>query len=788
MSPTVVFFVGLGLLGLFVAYFGTDSDKNKRLFGTILTIAAVIFCIISVQRLGLQQGIDLKGGSSFTLKVQPGPDGVITQSALEQARTVLRKRLDPEGKSDLLITEQGEDTLILQMPGVADDQRESVRKKIEEVALLELRMVHPQSASLAARVLSGEHLEPGYEVKQYRVTEDDDKEREEGGLLVTKFPDLTGDSISRAFPAYDAQGWTVNIVFNSEGKTTFGELTAANVGQRMAIVMDNEILSAPVIRTPIVGGQCEISGSFTEAQARALSSNLENPLKNPLVIQEERSVDASMGADTVKQGIYAGVAGLGITLLFMLIYYRIAGVIALIGLTVNIVLLFGAMALFGFTFTLPGIAGIVLTIGMAIDANVLIYERLREEMQAGKSLRAAVEASYEKAFSAIFDANATTFITATILFIVASGQVKGFAVTLTIGIIASMFAALIVTRVCFGWTVGGPIKKVGMGNLIGERHFDFLGKRKICGILSITAVVLCLGGVVYKGDSSLGIDFKGGALVSLKTEVGKEVDVEKIRQTLDGMKFTDAQRNEKAIQELTVQEQASATNEGENYIDIRADFGSGEAIENALTKEFGTDSFSISTDQVGPSIGKALLWRSVAALLLGLLGILIYVTIRFEFSFALGALVALFHDLIITMGIVVLSGYEFSLVLVGAFLTIAGYSINDTIVVFDRIRESLLTKRGNIRDVMNEAINATLGRTLLTSLTTLVMLITLYYFGGSALKSFSFTIIMGIVVGTYSSIFVASPIVYWWARVRNKSLRREVLDSDQQKVEAATGN
>ncbi len=781
MPPVAIFTSGLVLLGLFVAYFGADTDARKRLYGTVLTILLAVFCVYTVipPKETIKLGIDLKGGSSFQVGIKPKEgETLVSESAREQARTILRKRLDPDGKNDLLITPQGDNSLEIQMPGVKEEDRADVRTKIEQVANLELRIVHQNSASLIPQIEAGTHVEPGFVIREYRKS--DDPDARSGKELVSSVPDMTGKSISSAHAALYPKGWVILLDFDSKGGKAFGELTTANTGRQMAILMDGEVLSAPNINEPILGGSCEISGSFTRESATALASALENPLENALVIEGERSVDATMGADTIKQGVYAGIAGLLATLVFMVVYYRLAGLIAVFGLFLNVLMIFSAMALFGFTLTMPGIAGVLLTIGIAIDANVLIYERLREEMQAGKSVGAAIETSYEKAFSAIFDANATTLITAVILFTVASGLVKGFALTLTLGVLSSMFAALLVTRVCFNWGIkSGAIKKLSMCHLISSKNFDFLGKRKVCAIASLAAIILSMGYLGIKGNKALGVDFVGGHLTTLQTLPGKDVETAKIESAIKGLEFTDVDGNAKTIREVVVQSQDSATNADESYITIRTDFGSGEAVEKKLHEVFGTDSFKLSVDKVGPSVGKALLYKSAMALVLGMLGIMIYLTVRFEFSFALGAIVALTHDLVIAGGLVALCGYEISLVLVGAFLTIAGYSINDTIVVFDRIRESLRTKRGNVRDIMNEAINATLSRTLLTSGVTLITLVTLFYFGGTSLKAFAFTIIAGILVGTYSSIFVASPIVYWWARKRKKSLRREILEADQ---------
>ena len=338
-------------------------------------------------------------------------------------------------------------------------------------------------------------------------------------MLIKLRPDLLGDRVTQAFPTFDEQGWGVALQFDSEGAATFGKLTEAYVGKRFAIVLDGKVQSAPVIREAIHGGRASITGDFTEEEARNLASVLENPLQTPVTVEEERSVSATLGADSIRSGVYAGVLGLALTFLFILIYYRFAGLVASIALILNLVLLFGAMTMFNFVLTLPGIAGIILTIGMAVDANVLIYERLREELATGKPLNVALNAAYDKAFSAIFDSNITTLITALILFWKATGPVKGFAVTLTIGIVASMFSALLVTRNCFNWAIAsGVLKRVTMSNLIKATNFDFLSKRRLS--VGISALVILVSVVVFavRGEKNFGIDFKGGDLLVLEAQ------------------------------------------------------------------------------------------------------------------------------------------------------------------------------------------------------------------------------------------------------------------------------
>jgi SecD/SecF fusion protein len=764
MSPTFTFLFGLLLLGLFIWYFMTDFSLRKRMIGTVLTILLVAFCLEAVipPEKKIRLGLDLQGGTSFLLRLVDETGEGVSPTTLDQAIEVIRKRVDQFGVSEPVIAAQGRDRILVQIPGLDTAQLASTKEQLQRVAKLEFAMVHPQSESVLAAVDAGQGvLPPGFVIKEY--TDVIEGKEETVRLLVKQRPDLTGDRVTSANPFYDVQGYGVAMKLDGEGGKMFGDLTANNVGQRLAIMLDGDVQSAPSIRQPIYGGEAVITGRFSDEEARNLASVLENPLKTPVEIEETRSVSASLGADSIRSGVGAGLLGLALTLLFVLFYYRLAGVVACLALAVNLVLLFGAMSMFNFVLTLPGIAGIILTIGMAIDANVLIYERLREEMKAGKSLAAAVNSAYDKAFSAIFDANVTTLITSAILFWQATGPVKGFAITLTLGIIASMFSALLFTRTVFGFLLENfGLKKLTMLDWIPSRSIDFLGKRHIALALSLIVLLGSIGFFAWRGEKNFGVDFTGGDLVVLGAK--ENVPLADLRRSVESAN----------LGESTLQ---IATEEGRELITVQSKFGTADAIVAKLQQDFPQAGLTIEqTDTVGPRIGKELAGRSLFALALGLLGILIYVTLRFEFSFALGALVALLHDVIITIGIFALFGREISMVMVGAVLTIAGYSINDTIVVFDRVREGLMSgRRGTVAQIMNQCINETLGRTLLTGGTTLLATAALYFFGGPVLSDFALAILIGVLVGTYSSIFVAAPIVLWWAKRTGKSIKREVL-------------
>ena len=809
MQPTIVFLSGLLILALLFWYLASDDINRKRKVGTVLISGILVLCIWSLTPRGensdslpLKPGIDLAGGASFTLKVQPKVDDEsgetieVTPDSIQQAIKTLRGRLNPEGTKDMLIQPQGEDMIIIEMPGVSEEEAAWVRQIIQKQSVLELRAVHPRNSELAPKVAAKEEVIAGYKLYSYTDTNDNTGETTTEQLLLEKRNKIEGKHVKKANPDAGSAG-VVRVQLSSGGGKLMRNLTSSmqHGRDRLAIVLDGEVNSAPVVQATL-SSIFVIEGVGDAEECKNLSATLMNPLENPLLIVKESTVTARLGAATVSQGIYAGIAGLALTLLFLLFYYRIAGFIALIGLSVNVLILFGAMAMFEFTFTLPGIAGIILTIGVAVDANVLIYERLREELREGKSLGAAIQAAYEKAFSAIFDANLTTLITAIILFWRASGTVKGFAITLTIGILASMFAALVVTRVVFWWTsrrADESNRGMKFMNMVPSQAINFMGKRKTAFVISICCLTASLLTIGIKQDKALGIDFAGGALVQFQTQ----------QETVPESEA------KAALQELTLKKEPIIQNEtlpapdNSQILSVRCADEDAELIVNTLREKIpllsekaaqveqapapeGENSipaekpwkYDSSRDTVEASLGADFLKNSMIALAIGLVGILIYITIRFEFSFAMGAFAALFHDIIICIGIVVIAGQELSLIHVGAFLTIAGYSINDTIVVFDRIRESLRTKLGEVEEVMNLAINATLSRTILTSLTTFATVAVLFFFGGPALKAFSFAIMAGVVVGTYSSIFVASPIVLYWSRKRGINLRRELLDAN----------
>ena len=728
----------------------------------------------------IRLGLDLQGGTSFLVKMDTNrlERAEEKEGALSQAVEVLRRRVDRMGVAEPVIQPSGLDTIIIQMPGLSAEDLSKTRTNIMKAAFLELRMVHPNSEDQLAKGI----VPPGYEILvESRSRSDGTKVTSQH--LVGKNPvsGLTGKYIKRASMSRNPLTNEPEIHFelDSEGSLLFGQVTRENQPyrdaagnerfHRLAIVLDGELYSSPNINEPIEGGRVQITGQFTAKEAFELANVLENPLEAPLNIIEERTVDPSLGIDSIRSGIKAAFVGIITVALFMIVYYLFCGLVANVALLLNLIILLGVLCLLPATLTLPGIAGVVLTIGMAVDANVLIFERLREELKAGKSIRGAVEHGYGKAFSTILDANVTTLITAGILAKMGTGPVQGFGVTLFWGIIISMFTALFVTRLIFDVLVAGQkITRIKMFHFFGTTKIDFLKWSVPAFAASWILIVAGNGyGILGRGASMLGHEFAGGD--ALRIEFTQKVEVDKLREPLAALNLGTP----------SVQYQRDLSTGEENLL-ITSAFDSGDQVISALQSSFSDAGFKlIAIDKVGPTVGKEILRSAVIAILLALFAILVYVALRFEFSFAVGAIVAILHDVLMTMGIFCLSGRELSAPMVAAILTIVGFSINDTIVIFDRIREDLkLGVHGSFKEIMNIAINQTLSRTIITSGTTLLAALSLFIFGGGVINDFAFTFIVGILTGTYSSIYIASTLVLWWHKgERPRATPSMVIDS-----------
>ncbi len=727
---------------------------NKNLQGRVLLILAVIAASLAFifpinKRINL--GLDLKGGMHIVLKVETEklPETARNDAVL-RAIEILRNRIDSLGVGETLLQRQGEDQIIVQLPGITD--RDSALAMIGKVAQLEFKLVNSDPEKIK-EAFAG-NIPEGYELKNIK------KEDNESILVESKVA-LSGETVSDARVDFSQTGFGephISLTLNSTGSKTFAELTQNNVGKRLAIVMDGEVLSAPNIREPILSGTAEITGSFTFDEASLLALALRSgALPAPMHIEEERTIGPLLGKDSVAAGIRATVFGATAVFVFMIIYYFLSGLIANIALILNLLIIFGAMGFLNVmlpgsqtTLTLPGIAGIILTLGMAVDANVLINERIREELKVGKPLQIAVNNGYHRAFSAIFDSNLTSLIAALMLFQFGSGPIKGFAVTLAIGLISSMFTALTVTKTILEVLIRTRfIKSLPMLQFFKETKIDFIGKRQFFYALSVIVIVAGISSIVSKRDAAYGIDFSGGQLQEYRFQ--KAVNAENLRDALRlaGLENVAIQQFEKDPQTII----------------IRTDEDTFENVVKTFKEKLSDNSFEVlRIEKVGPVVGKALRLRALLAIVFALGGILIYVGFRFKhFDFAFAGVMALLHDVIVAAGVLVIMGRQIDLLVVTALLTIAGYSINDTIVIYDRVRENLITMRkASLKDVINLSVNQTLNRTILTTGATLLTVVSLYLFGGEVLNSFALCLLIGFISGTYSTVFIASPLVLAW--------------------------
>lgn len=765
----------------------------------------------------------------------------ILKDADARAIEVMRNRIDMLGVNEPVIQGAKNHRIIVQLPGISAEQREAAEKSIQSAAFLEFKLVHKQNDQLVDKLFASGRLPPGYvagddgrsfkrasnytdlvkdpefanrlslfEVPDPRYAfmleryQDAKAQVSFRPVYVLRKAEMTGAGLSSA--SIEVESMTgrvhVSLTFNAKGTAEFAKLTKAysphgsrnkdsEIGRQLAIVLDDTLYSAPVLKCEIPNGRAVIEGSFSWSEAAVLRNILNaGSLPAPMKILEKRSVECTLGADAIHSGFKASVIGTVLVALFMLVYYWYCGLIANIALVLDVILMpialvitSSIMAIFvkdaGVAkhaldlpvLTMPGIAGFVLTLGMAVDANVLIFERMREEFEQGKSARAAVEAGYHRAFSAIFDSNITTLLSGVILFVLGTGPIRGYAITLSAGIIISMFTALTVTHLIFNATVPeGRVQPFRMLRFMKNANFDFLRWGKTASFTSLAIIVVTMAIFLFRSFTSpvqvMSVDFTGGASMTYSYE--KKADIGAVRKVVG-----------EVVNDSSLQYESSPDGTG-NLLLVKSgtvkvgDQNTSKAIEAALTKSLPESKFKLAGEEdVGSEVGVDLKRSAVWSILATLVGILIYVAVRFEFGFALGGVVALAHDAFFTLGVYSLLGRQVSLTIVAALLTIIGYSINDTIVVFDRIREDMLKDtKTDFKTLCNLAVNKTLSRTILTSTTVVIAALSLFVFGGGAINDFALTMLIGLIVGTYSSIFIATPIMLAWYRGHRPSFAK----------------
>lgn len=837
-----------------------DNADIRQSWWRWLVLAALLALSFSVAwppRQKIRLGLDLQGGSSFTVQIDQerlradllsaepdlSPEEIgervndIMRDADARTLEVMRNRIDGMGINEPVITAGRDHRILIQLPGTDEEQRANAEQSIKSAAFLEFRLVHRDNEQLTQALFTRNLAPDGYKIvthgrrQAYRRTDDYDSLAADPEYLrrlsMFEVPDpaysfmlesrslpggaevfypyfverrsrMTGENLERAGTNLGSMGgWEISLRFDSVGAREFALLTEQYApggsrnqdgrrGRQLAVILDNRLYSAPEIRERIPTGQAVITGDFSREQA-ALLRNILNAgaLPAPVSIIERRFVSPTLGQDAIDSGLRAIMIGGLLVIVFMLFYYRFCGLVADLALFLNMLLLPAGMivaaGMMGVliretgglggavnlpVLTLPGIAGIMLTIGMAVDANVLIFERIREEMRSGRRLRAAIMAAYERAHVTIVDANVTTLITALILFLFGSGPIRGFSITLSAGIMVSMFTALVVTKLVFGATISDSATGgFRMLSVIRENvSVDFIRLRRPALIMSVALIVISCGILAQRllvtPERVLGVDFTGGSSISLS--FAQRAGLAEVRDALDDI-----------MPGAHVQYQEDMDS-SRAYLTIRTRLQSEAGVQlgvlavDTLNSALPGHEFSfVAEEEVGAQVGRELSRDAFWSILLALVGMIIYISIRFEFGFSIGAIAALAHDVLMTAGLYALLGRSFSLPVVAALLTIVGYSINDTIVVFDRIREDLrLDLRRPFLDICNLSINQTLSRTVLTSFTTLLALVSLFVFGGGAINDFALAMIIGVLVGTYSSVFIATPVMQYYYRGR----------------------
>jgi SecD/SecF fusion protein len=738
------------------------SARKVRALVALGVIGASLFFGLTTP---VKLGLDLRGGTQIVLETRDSPTVTANKESTDRALEVLRRRIDALGVAEPSITRSGDRRIIVELPGL-QDPREAA-KVIGRTAALSFHPVLgvPETSAATPSPSAPADGTAG------RVIDDED-----GAPIRIGAAALTGEGVKNATAEVDQQGlgqWTVSIGFSGDGGDRWAKLTGAaacaapgDPTRRVAIVLDDHVISSPQVNPDvacdvgIVGGSTQIVGTFTAEQAKDLAALVKGgALPVPVEAIEQRTVGPTLGEAAIDASATAAVIGIALTGLFIVVVYRLIGVLATVALAAYALLSYAALVALGATLTLPGLAGFVLAIGMAVDANVLVFERAREEYaaQTRKSLRAALTTGFQKAWTAIIDSNVTTLLAAGLLFLLASGPVRGFGVTLSIGVLASMVSALVITRVLAEWAVNRPgvMRRPALSGLGGtgrvrdwltRRNPDLMKRRATWLAISAAAALLALTGIVARG-LDLGVEFTGGRLVEYSTSAPLSID--DAREVVSDAGFPRA-----------IVQTSGSDGGGENISVRTAEMTNDqEAGVRAALAEQGGDVTKVRDELIGPSLGDELREKALLALGIALVAQLLYLAVRFRWTFGGAAVLAMLHDVVIVTGTFAWLGKPIDGVFLAALLTVIGYSVNDSVVVFDRVREMRATDRKSpFATVANRAVIQTVPRTVNTGMGAVFILATLLFVGGDSLADFALALLLGVAIGTYSSVFTATPL------------------------------
>jgi SecD/SecF fusion protein len=691
-------------------------------------------------------------GSRLKLTLSPAALTDMASKAVEQSVSIVRRRIDETGVNEPAVARQGRDRILVELPGVSDPDR--IKRLLGSTAKMTFRLVAPQ----------GSKSDADTEVLPYAESKDGTDR-----IAVRRHIEVDGANLVSATAGQDSRTseWVVNFALDRVGAKRFANVSTRHVGEPFAIVLDDKVISAPVIREPILGGQGQISGNFTVQGANDLAVLLRaGALPAPLAVVEERTIGPSLGADSIRSGLMAIGAGFIFVVGFIVATYGLFGIFAAVALIVNLALTLAGLSVLGATLTLPGIAGILLALGMAVDANILINERAREEVRKTSGVITALETGFRRAYRTIVDANATTLIKMLILFALAVGAIRGFAITISMGIIISMFTAIVLVRLLISYWLQWKRPKTLQ---IGTRWHAFPEGTKIpfmrarySGLIASAVISLAAICLAFYPGLRMGVEFAGGTVIEVRAQEAVDPAVLRSKLGSTGLGPVQVQEFGSARDVLLRFEQPPGAGETQQAAVAKARAAVQEALPGAELRR---------VEVIGPTIGSELLHDGLWALAWAAIAMFIYIAFRFEWPFAVGAVVTMFLDLTKTVGFLALTGFEFNLASIAAILTIMGFSINDKIVVYDRVRENLIRyKKMPLRELIDLSINETLTRTIGTSVALFLAIAPLALFGGPALREFAIVLLFGLVLATSSSIFIAAPILL---NLGEKRLRRD---------------
>jgi SecD/SecF fusion protein len=725
-------------------------------FALFIWSLAVLFPGDSV---AIRRGLDLRGGTSVTLEISPDAIAKTSEGRAEQLKKleeIMRRRVDTFGISEPILRRRGNSQLEVQLPGINAGADTTLIDAIKKPAKLEFRLLHESAFQDILSIMPP----AGYEWIDHAKTDGMPESARPVAVLARDRAELSGSAVKSAHAVLNSTGgYEVSLQLTADGARLFERITRENLGKPLGIILDGKLHSAPVIRSVIGDGHAAISGNFSAKEARSLAGVLNNPLDFELLVGEVNEIGPTLAKEMQAKSLKAAAIGCALVAAIMIGVYAFGGLMAMLSVVLNVLVILGVLATIGATMTLPGIAALVLTVGMSVDANIIIFARMREELRSGKSPADAIVGGFNRAFRTILDANLTTLFATIVMAVCGTGPVRGFGIIFAIGVGSTLFCTLVFCRGLMEfWVKVLKIRRIFFPAPCRNFEINFMAWRNGAFLLSGLLIIAGFVTMVIRGKNLYAIDFRGGEEMTIA--YAGEFAPEDIYTVAEAV----------GIKEIIPALQKSAT--GGRELKVQVPTGMGSLLLAKLQESLPQCGFQLQRQtSMGSVISASLRWNALVSVAFALLVIFAYMAVRFNVRFGVSAIIAIVHDVWISVGIYAILGYQFNAATLAAVLMIIGYSINDTIIIFDRIREEGGCDHGGLMSIINRAINNTLSRTILTSLTTLVAAAALFIWGAGTAKDFSLLFAIGVLVGTFSSIFIASALLLDRRRQRENPMK-----------------